>query len=720
MTDYQDYTKEELIGEIYKLQELYKPVLGINNNVIDDGRKVSDGAISGNKEPAFQNSKKEKRTAESIIADKVQAIQNKEKEKRLLIEDSLRETNEYLENLFSYANAPIIVWDTKFNITRFNPAFEQLTGRKAEEVIGHSIEILFPSDLVESSMEQIKKAQKGERLEIAEINILRADGSVRTVLWNSAPVFAADRKTIIEIIAQGQDITERKLAENSLRETNEYLENLFSYANAPIIVWNIASRITRFNPAFENLTGRRAQEVIGHSIEILFPEESVESSMELINRAQKGERLEIAEINILHADGSVRTVLWNSAPVLGADGETIIEVIAQGQDITDRKQAETSLRLLSSELEIIIDSIPGFVFYRDLNNRLIRVNKYMCDSYLMSKKQLEGTHMNELTTKELAEAYYESDRKVILSGKPELDTEEPWETENGLRWLNTSKVPYIDETGEVLGIIGVSMDVTDRKKAEEELEIYRKHLEELVDERTSELAKAINNLEQSNKELEEFAYVASHDLQEPLRMVSSYTQLLERRYKDKLDQDANDFIEYAVDGANRMQRLINDLLEYSRVSSQGKEFSKVDVSQVLGHAVSNLQNLIAENLAMVTNEELPELCIDETQIARVFQNLIENGIKYKKKTELPKIHIACKKKKNMYEFSVRDNGIGIDMQYHDRIFIIFQRLHKKDEYPGTGIGLSITKRIIERHGGAIWFDSKKDEGTTFYFTLPES
>jgi len=343
----------------------------------------------------------------------------------------------------------------------------------------------------------------------------------------------------------------------------------------------------------------------------------------------------------------------------------------------------------------------------------------MCDAYGLSKKQMEGIHLNELHTKEQAQAYYDADLKVITSGKPELDIDEPWDTEIGLRWVNTSKVPYIDQNGEVVGVIGVSMDVTERKMAERELEVYRIHLEELVTERTSDLAKAVNELEKSNKELEEFAYVASHDLQEPLRMVSSYTQLLERRYKDKLDQDANDFIQYAVDGANRMQRLINDLLEYSRVSSQGKQFTRIDASQVLGQAVSNLQHLIADNLALVTNMDLPVLNIDETQIVRVFQNLIENAIKYKKKTELPKIHISCKKKNNMYEFSVADNGLGIEMQYHDRIFIIFQRLHTKNEYPGTGIGLSVSKRIIERHGGTIWFESKKGEGTTFYFTIPE-
>ncbi|MFZ4707375.1 MAG: sensor histidine kinase [Bacteroidales bacterium] len=224
-------------------------------------------------------------------------------------------------------------------------------------------------------------------------------------------------------------------------------------------------------------------------------------------------------------------------------------------------------------------------------------------------------------------------------------------------------------------------------------------------------------LENSNKELEQFAYVASHDLQEPLRMVSSYTQLLANRYKDKLDQDANDFIQYAVDGSSRMQKLINDLLDYSRITMQGKEYALIDTSKLLKQTILTMKDLINETSASITNDDLPGVKADESQISRVFQNLIQNALKFSKKSEMPKIHISCKKKNDFYEFAVRDNGIGIDMQYHERVFTIFQRLHSKREFPGTGIGLSICKRIIERHGGEIWFDSKENEGTTFYFTL---
>jgi len=209
-----------------------------------------------------------------------------------------------------------------------------------------------------------------------------------------------------------------------------------------------------------------------------------------------------------------------------------------------------------------------------------------------------------------------------------------------------------------------------------------------------------------------------HHVQEPLRMVSSYTQLLERRYKEQLDEDAKDFIHYAVDGANRMQRLINDLLDFSRVTTRGKPMVEIDLNSVLGMAIANLHHKIQETGTIVTHDELPMCSVDEMQIVRVFQNLIDNAIKFMGDTA-PRIHISAQQNDNKITISVKDNGIGIEQQYQDRIFTIFQRLHTKADYPGTGIGLAICKRTIERHGGNIWFESdpKQGTGTTFYFSL---
>jgi light-regulated signal transduction histidine kinase (bacteriophytochrome) len=227
----------------------------------------------------------------------------------------------------------------------------------------------------------------------------------------------------------------------------------------------------------------------------------------------------------------------------------------------------------------------------------------------------------------------------------------------------------------------------------------------------------MKELEKSNKELENFAYVVSHDLQEPLRMISTYLQLLGIRYKGKLDSDADEFIGFAVDGATRMHALIDGLLMYSRVSTGEKMFEPIDSKKVLDLALENLQVAIEETSAIVTHDPLPTVMADDLQIGQLYQNLIGNAIKFHGE-EPPRVHVSAEQKENEWLFSVRDNGIGIDSKYGESIFTVFQRLHKKSEYPGTGLGLAISKKIVERHGGRIWVESKPGEGSTFYFTIP--
>ena len=259
-----------------------------------------------------------------------------------------------------------------------------------------------------------------------------------------------------------------------------------------------------------------------------------------------------------------------------------------------------------------------------------------------------------------------------------------------------------DAAGKALKMVGTVQDITDRKKAEEELKA------------------TLKDLKRSNTELEQFAYVASHDLQEPLRMVTSFTQLLQNRYQDKLDEDANDFINYAVDGATRMQNLISDLLMFSRVGTRGKPFKNTDMSAVLEGVITTFRQIIKETNVTLTHNPLPMIFADESQMIQLLQNLISNAIKFHKEEESPVVHISAKLQKNQWIFSVRDNGIGINSQYFDRIFIIFQRLHKKDEFDGTGIGLAICKKIIERHKGKIWVESELGKGSTFYFSIPKT
>jgi light-regulated signal transduction histidine kinase (bacteriophytochrome) len=257
------------------------------------------------------------------------------------------------------------------------------------------------------------------------------------------------------------------------------------------------------------------------------------------------------------------------------------------------------------------------------------------------------------------------------------------------------------ESPEGILVTAAIRDITERKKSEEHL------------------VQTVGELKRSNDELQQFAYVASHDLQEPLRMVASYTQLLAKRYKGRLDSEADEFIAYAVDGSTRMQGLIQDLLAYSRSGTNEKALREVSTEKALKDALSNLRATIQESGALVTHDSLPAVTSDDTQLVQVFQNLVGNAIKYRS-AEVPHVHVSATKNGGKdWIFSVRDNGLGIDPQYFQRIFVLFQRLHGREQFKGTGIGLTICKKIVERLGGRIWVESQPEKGSIFYFSLPE-
>jgi PAS domain S-box-containing protein len=308
------------------------------------------------------------------------------------------------------------------------------------------------------------------------------------------------------------------------------------------------------------------------------------------------------------------------------------------------------------------------------------------------------------------------------------------------RFLESTASTILDGQGRVDKLVIVNRDITDRKGAETALQEYQIHLEELVEMRTAELTRAneqlglditernrvqqeltrkVEELARSNADLEQFAYVASHDLQEPLRMVISYTQLLARRYRGKLDTPADEFIGFAVDGASRMQQLIQDLLSYSRLTIRGKALQFTESGAACNAALENLRESIKNSNAEVNVGPLPTVLADATQLAQLFQNLIGNAIKYRNKRR-PEIRVSARPNGNEWVFSVQDNGIGIEPQYFERVFQMFQRLHTRKDYSGTGIGLAICRKIAERHGGRIWVESHPGKGSTFLFTIPQA
>jgi PAS domain S-box-containing protein len=365
------------------------------------------------------------------------------------------------------------------------------------------------------------------------------------------------------------------------------------------------------------------------------------------------------------------------------------------QQITNLETLEIELKQSEELFRILFYSSPIGIYIVQ-NGRLRLVSHQFTKIAGYNEDELMETPYLNLVLKEDRKAVKENTVKM-LRGERSSAYEFRLVTKRArLKWVMETVTPILYQRRRAT--LGNLIDITERKQAEEKLKQI-----------TAEM-------QRSNTELEQFAYVISHDLQEPLRMVTSYVQLLDKRYHSKLDADADEFITYSVDGAKRMQALLNDLLEYSRVGTRGKPFNLTNCEDVIKQAMANLKLAIEESGALVSYDTLPVIMADEGQLVQLFQNLIGNAIKFCRQ-EPPRIHISSMRKYNVLVFSVRDNGIGIDSQHTQGIFEIFRRLHTREEYPGTGMGLAICKKIVERHGGHIWVQSQPGEGSTFYFTI---
>ncbi len=363
-----------------------------------------------------------------------------------------------------------------------------------------------------------------------------------------------------------------------------------------------------------------------------------------------------------------------------------------------KSKAEEALQESESKYRSIVETTNEGILIVDPDYRITYANKRAAEMLGYTRDEMTGRSGLDFTDEEgkTALRLNMEKKRQGFEGSYEFKL---IHQDGSVVWTIVNINPLFDKEGKFQGSLGMLTDITNRKMMEDEFK------------------ETMKKLQKSNSELEQFAYVASHDLQEPLRMITSFLQLLQRRYKGQLDSDADEFIEFAVDGSTRMQKLIQDLLAYSRVTTKGREFKDLKMEEPLEQALMNLKLSMEENKAQITCEPLPVITADYYQMIQLLQNLIGNAIKYRcEKT--PQIHISAQKEDNRWLFGIKDNGIGIDPQYADRIFMIFKRLHNIGEYQGTGIGLAISKRIVERHGGKIWVESEPEKGSTFYFTIP--
>lgn len=551
-----------------------------------------------------------------------------------------------------------------------------------------------------------------------------------------------DVEQIKAFVTSAYALLQKNKAERALRDSEERYRRLLDSGSEGIITTSPDGRVQSANPAAAAMLGYASPEEVRGMPAIEFfddPQQEMALAQEL-TQERHAENVELA----LRGKGGAQVYVLGSATLQGDSQRDSMRTEYIFMDITERKRAEEEVRLLQEVIPAVGDA-------RDFQSALQIVLSKVCETSGWDYGEawtprpdgevLECSaawHSNAASLEQFRRASLEMTfrRNVGLPGRVWASMKPEWiedvSSESEAAFLRAEAavdvglraalaIPLATD-GRVLAVLVFFMFET-REKDNRFVELVssvaaqlgsamqQKWTEEALGKQAAELAR-------SNAELQQFAYVASHDLQEPLRMVASYLELLQRRYRGQLDDDADEFISYAVDGASRMQRLIKDLLDYSRVGTRGNPLKPTDVEAALGQAIANLEAVTKESAAKITYDALPRVMADEGQLAQLFQNLISNAIKFRSMAR-PEVHIGLERQENEWKFSVRDNGIGFDPEFADRIFLIFQRLHSGGQYPGTGIGLAISKRIVERHGGRIWAESRPGAGSSFCFTLPD-
>jgi len=597
------------------------------------------------------------------------------------------------------------MFDSQGRFINWNGNFSKVTGYSNEELANKTHVDFFTGEDKHLIEERIKK--------VFETGYSNAEANLTTKTGQSIPYYFTGIKTEINqnyyMIGTGTDMSEMANARNALIESENRYYLALEAADEGIWDWYPGNPVVYYSDRWKAQVGYLPDE-LENTFDtweaLLHPDDYDRMHLEVASYLENPEGRFIAEFRMRHKNGTYRWIRNTAASYKDINGN-VVRLIGAHTDITEEKLANEQLRENKQFIESILDISPDLIYIYDLQDY---VNIYSNDGlskilgYSKEKiREMGNTVIKQLMHPDDFENYLSNTFPLYftLKDKEVIEHENRMKHKNGKwHWLRSKELIFKrDQTGKAIQILGIIEDVTEQKAHKQILQ------------------QTLHNLEESNKELEQFAYIASHDLQEPLRMVSSFLQLLVKRYAGKLDETALEYIDFAVDGANRMKLLIKDLLQFSRVGTRGKDFVRTNLNQEVNNVLKTLEMQITNANASIKVHPLPELYSDNTQIMQLFQNLISNALKFRGHNK-PEIEIKARKKKDYYEFSVTDNGIGLDEQYAERIFIIFQRLHTKEEFEGTGIGLAVCKKIVERHGGKIWVKSTPGKGSTFYFTLP--
>jgi PAS domain S-box-containing protein len=612
---------------------------------------------------------------------------------RCRAEEALRESEERYRMLVDGVDDhAFFLIDPQGLIVTWNVGAARIKGYRAEQIIGQDFSCFFPPQDIERGRpaEILRLTAANGRFEEQGMRV-RQDGSqfLASVTFTALRDAAGTLRGFSEI---SHDLS--KSAEASAK-----YRGLLEAAPDAMVVVNELGEIVLLNLQAEKQFGYVRDELVGQNIKNIIPEgfaerlvaDGARSASEALAQ-QIGTGL---ELSARRKDGSQFPIEIMLSPLVSGEGILITTAI---RDISARKAVETHLAQMEGRYRGLLEAAPDAMVLVNADGVIVLVN-------VQAERQF-GYHRDELAGKNLLTLIPDVGQRIaeVVASPGDPAAREITSIERDGRRKDGSQLPIEITLSTLQSAEGVLVavairDITSRKKVE------------------ARLLQTLEELERSNLELGQFANIASHDLQEPLRMVASYTQLLSRRYKGQLDADADEFIAFAVDGANRMQRLIQDLLTYSRVGMKGKELLETSSEEALAHALQNLGGAIEDSGALVTHDPLPNVLADEGQLIQLFQNLVGNAIKYQN-PGVPQVHVsAARANDKKWGFAVQDNGLGIEPEYFERIFGMFQRLHGRQEFEGTGIGLAICKKIVERHGGSISVESQLGQGSTFRFAL---